>query len=103
MIGVASVLVFLSRQIRAAHGGGRLFIILGIVALAIGVVGSQAGLSMANAVIHSTKGAADPTQVDQAYTAAAATTVLGLAVLAANLIFLLAAFLRGGSNAGENS
>lgn len=77
--------------------------ILGIIALTIGVVGTKAGLVMANDVIHSTKGAADPTQVDQAYTAAATTTVLGLVVLVANLIFLLVVILRGGSSSGETS
>ena len=103
LIGVASVLVFIIRQIRSAPGGGRLFIILGIIALAIGAVGTQAGLSMANDVIHSTKGAADPTQVDHAYTVAAITTVLGVVVLVANLIFLLVSALRGGSGAGKTS
>ncbi len=103
LIGVTSILVFLIRQIRSARGGGRLFIILGIVALVIGVVGTQAGLAMANDVIHSTKGAADPTQVDQAYTVAAITTVLGLVVFVANLIFLLAVTLRGVSSVGKTS
>jgi hypothetical protein len=103
LIGALSLLVFITRQMRSTPKGGGLFIILGIVAMAIGVVGTMLRLAMANEVIHSTKGAADPAQVDQAYTVAATTTVLGLAVLVVNLIFLFVAALRAGSSAEKTS
>jgi len=101
LIGASSVVVFMKRQICSIPGGGRLFAALGIIALVFGVVGTQTSLTMANNVIHSTKGAASQDWVDQAYTAAATTSVLGLVVLIANLIFILVTALRRGSGASQ--
>lgn len=101
LIGVFSLGLFVFGRSRSSGSRVRWHAMLGVAALALGALATLAGLVAANHTITASGGAVIWEEAQHIYTDAVVSIARGLAVLALNLLFVVAVVARDGLNSRE--